>query len=272
MGTGTLKLGGSGRALVAVCVALGLAAAFAGPSCSSSDINGQRPDGGPVCQHGGNACASGTFCENGNCVATCPGGTCPSGQYCMGDASVSDEVCAATLPIVCSSLLDCPPPQECLGGLCTAAEPRADGGLALCDPSNSEKLPDGGTDDGCGPDAICVIINTSSTQVVQCRGMPACGQGNECFHGPLGSTCNFRTAAGNVRLLPAKQRLCLLGFCVVAGDCASGQKCVRDPDGGVAGGCYSGFPGSPCNSPADCLNPDAGCVGADAGVWGACGQ
>jgi hypothetical protein len=274
MGTGTLKRlpKGAGRAAVAACVAAGFVAAFSGPSCSSSDINSERPDGGPICQHGhDNLCGANSFCENGNCVAACPTGACPTGQYCMGDAGITDEVCAPNQPIVCTSVLDCPPPQDCLlnGGLCSAVEPLADGGLTLCDPTNSTPVGDGGTDDGCGPDAICLDIRTSNGDLIQCHGMPACGSGNECFHGPYGSTCNFRADGG--RLLPMKQRLCLFGFCVVKGDCASGQFCVQDADGGPAGGCYSGFPGSPCNTAADCLNPAAGCTGAAPGKWGCCG-
>jgi hypothetical protein len=264
MGTGTLKLGGSGRALVAVCVALGFAAAFAGPSCSSSDISADRPDGGPICQHGGTTCTSGTYCENGNCVATCANNVpCPSGQYCLGDAG-TDAVCAPNQPLLCTSLFDCPPPQDCLSTMCTTAEPLGDGGLALCNP-------DGSTVDGCGPDAICLVLQSSNGgTTVQCRGMPACATNAGCPVGQFGSTCNQRPDGG--RLLTSKQRICLLGYCTGPIDCASGQRCVLDPvPGATFGGCYSGFPGSPCNTPADCLNPDAGCLNKDAGVFGCCG-
>jgi hypothetical protein len=247
------------RALVAAGVAAAFAVAFSAPSCSSSSST-TRPDGGPVCEHGGPACPTGTACQNGNCVPTCPPGTaCPAGQYCLGTAPM-DQVCAPTSPTLCTSLYDCPTPQNCLIPLCTALEPQADGGATfLCNP-------DGSVDDKCATDAIClVLLSSNGLANVQCRGMPACGQNGSCPVGQFGAVCNVQPDGG--RILPGKERICLFGFCSSNQDCA-GNFCVHNPDASV-GGCYSGFTGSPCNTSTDCFH-DGGCIGADAGVWGAC--
>jgi hypothetical protein len=94
--------------------------------------------------------------------------------------------------------------------------------------------------------------------------MPACGPTRQCPGGFYGSTCNV--LADGRRILPSKQRICLLGYCTGPQDCLTGQHCVLEP-GNPYGGCYSGTTGSPCNSSQDCAL-DAGCtIPADAGIY-----
>jgi len=231
---------------------------LAAAACSSKDappvIGPQRPDGGTPCQAGDSTCRGNLRCVNRNCVPTCPGDAgCPSGSYCEGPA-YPEDVCAPLSPIACAKTFDCPDPQTCFGGLCASGQPRADGGYQLC-------VLNAGADDGCGPDAVCIVQGQNV-----CAGYPACGQDGGCPQGDIGSACNDGKNPDGGQLIPGKMRICLLGFCTLPSDCPpTSNACFRATLRKPYGYCNFGLTGSQCFTKADCFNSGA-CTGADGGL------
>ncbi|TMA20244.1 MAG: hypothetical protein E6J85_10305 [Deltaproteobacteria bacterium] len=233
-------------------------AVFAASSCSNDTTNVVivQPDGGTVCDFASRGCPAGQACLNGICSARCTNGApCPPGTYCEGDAGI-DEVCAPVEAIACTSVLQCPAPQGCASGLCTSSEVLGDGGRGLCI--------QGAVDDGCSADAVCVI---GASQSPSCLGLPACSQDGGCPVGVAGATCNVRPDGG--RLIPGKQRVCLVSFCDGNADCPAGAPHCVNENGAIQSFCSPGVRGSPCLKPADCNS--AVCTGADGGAFGTCG-
>jgi hypothetical protein len=256
------------RHLIALGLApllLALSAVLIASACSSNNNSSKpRPDGGPACQPGLNTCATGTVCNNSTCKPVCTDdSSCSADQYCAN--STPPKVCAPKTFTACTVDQDCPLPQFCNSGLCISIEFRADGSQTGCLLT--------GPNDGCSPEALCYARQLQTGAVVNnCIGLPACGQDGTCPVGSLGSVCNEQADGG--RLLPAKQRVCLLTVCTDNSNCPLTAACFRADAGNASGECNFGAAGYPCLTPADCFNavtclmPDGGVD--DGGVLGTC--
>lgn len=244
--------------LIPPLLALALALPGVSSACGGTGGSGKiRPDGGPLCQQGTATCAAGTLCNNGNCVATCAtdGTGCAADQFCEG-TEAARLVCTSIERKACTIAQDCPLPQSCQSGLCVSIELRRDGGYNGC------LL--GSLDDGCAGEAICLQNTNSQGQTLNnCIGMPGCGQDGGCPVGNIGSTCNDQPDGG--RLLPAKQRVCLLGLCAGGPDCPPNAGCFRPKGSSPLGQCQSGTLGDLCFVREDCPNANV-CTGADGGL------
>jgi hypothetical protein len=186
-------------------------------------------------------------------------------MYCEGSAS-PDDVCAPIATPTCTTNLQCPNPQKCLGvdtlgrgaGFCVSQNLRADGGYQGCvrnDPN-----------DACAPDAVCYPLATSGGAVSNtCVGLPACSQDGGCPAGFIGSVCNEGNLADGGQLIPGKGRICLVTFCVRESDCNAVGHCFHRTPTQPLGACNFGLAGDPCFTNADCFN-SSGCAGADGGL------
>ncbi len=163
-------------------------------------------------------CPAGLACGRSStpdgCGGICPGDSCPSGEFCLGDGSGYSCQCVPNCtscggPDGCGSTCSwgaCPGGEFCESGRCTACTPSC----TAC-----------GGDDGCG--GYCMTGACpggefcESGTCVSTTCSPACGCGTTCAMGACVPICG------------SGQTLCGCGSC-----CSAGQTC--DPTTGTCGG------------------------------------
>lgn len=210
----------------------------------------QQPDGGPICLAGSHTCFPGTRCVGNLCLATCTGGAaCADGMYCGGPTAPVD-VCAPIVPTGCRTFIDCPFPQDCTLGRCTALEVSGDGGVGVCNL--------GALSDGCAPDAVCTLVQG----LPACLGLAPCGADGSCAGVSLSHGCNILPDGGQI--IPGKGRICLLEHCLTDVECFTNTHCAHLNPAVPFGKCQTGAFLNPCLVDRPDCAPNLSCM--DAGV------
>jgi hypothetical protein len=141
----------------------------------------------------------------------------------------------------------------CVAGLCSTPPP-----ATVCGTNPFA------SDDGCGPDAVClgyIIVNGASLTDRRCYSMPLCGQGDACPVAAAGAICNRGR-------LQSKDNLCVPGLCDDSASCPARWHCVRSAPSKPYGYCSDGAPGSVCAVNSDCHSQTCGTIAI--GVLGSC--
>jgi len=183
--------------------------------CASVQVD---PDNCGGC---GTKCASGTYCSEATCGASCIGLTSKlCSDTCVDPVSDNKN---------CGSCGDaCPAGQVCSASTCAATCASA---YATC---------------GTGASAYCAITNIDPDNCGACG--VVCGKGELCSTGTCGATCGGATTKCNGLCVNTATDDANCGACGTA--CAAGTACVS---GACAESCAPSCPdGNACGAPGDC--------------------
>jgi len=203
---------------------------------NSSNNNNNNNNGGTTKEVKGlcgAGCPKGQFCFNGICAVGCnTDKECETNQYCDTDIKQCSNKEVKTCPDT-----PCGANQECVNGLCSAKKadpPKKRNESGACTPAVDGK-------DGCKRHEVCLVKENDQTQ---CRAFPRCPQSGKCPVGLVGAVCNDK-------LIPNKDRICLVGGCTGTEHCPASWSCVKI--GGIKLGlCSSGAMGMPCTKQSEC--------------------